>query len=205
MMFFRSVANRGIVLLMGGPGSGKGELAKRLTAFHHVSTGELLREISSNANHPLSKRFERCMQRGELLADDEILAVLSLHPALQQTKPVLLDGFPRTFKQWELFHQRYGYPAAAIDVSVNEQTMRYRLAGRGRADDNQAVIDRRIKDYLQKTKPMSDELRQRIPNTLVIKADDLSPDEVSSVAREFLQQRLFSSDAYLSSNAPMKP
>jgi len=190
-MFFQRPALRApLVFLTGGPGSGKGVLARRIPGCVHVSLGEVLREHLANPSHAGSIRLKELMQRGELLPDNEVLSI-SQQPEFKGQTPVLLDGFPRTFNQWKLLKAQRITPVAAIDISVKPETMRQRLLNRGREDDRASVIEHRIDDYLTKTKPMSDIILSQVPNALVIPADKLTPEEIVATAQEFLDNRVF--------------
>ena len=172
---------------MGGPGSGKGVLAKNLPQITHFSIGEALRDIIKDANHPSSESFRARIEQGKLLNDDEIINILSNAPVLHQETPVLLDGFPRTLPQWNKFKQSHGLPSAVIDISVSEETMRKRLSSRGRKDDEKTVIEYRINDYFTNTQIMAKQILQEVHPSLVVKADSLTPDDVSEMSKEFLE------------------
>ncbi|MGQ3889263.1 nucleoside monophosphate kinase [Legionella sp. CNM-1927-20] len=178
-----------IILLMGGPGSGKGVLAKQLPKAHHFSIGESLRTIISNPRHPQAQLFKQRIEQGKLLNDQEIIEVMNQADVLKQTKPVLLDGFPRTLTQWNLFKKHYGSPAAVIDLAVSKDVMRTRLLGRGRKDDKVDVINYRIEDYFNNTRPMANKILSETTNTLKINASTLSPKEIANIAKKFLESK----------------
>ncbi|WP_419419948.1 nucleoside monophosphate kinase [Legionella sp. D16C41] len=178
-----------IILLMGGPGSGKGVLAKNLPKINHFSIGESLRGIINNPTHPKSQVFKQQMEQGKLLNDQDIIEVMQQADVLKETKPILLDGFPRTLNQWNIFKKTYGHPSAVIDLNVSEEVMQKRLAGRGRKDDQAAVINYRIADYLKNTRPMAKQILAEVNNTLSVNASKLNPTEVAEIAESFLQAK----------------
>lgn len=198
MFFFRQnkVFYPQIILLMGGPGSGKGVLAKNLPDLTHISIGEKLRNIASIKNNLQSEIIQNCMQNGKLLEDDIIFDLLTKAPELETNQAVLLDGFPRTLSQWNLLKTAPYRLSAIIDLQVSPHVIHERLCKRERRDDKPDIIEKRIKDYLDNTRPMANIIIAE--NSLIaceIKSDNLNPEEVAEIARDFLQrQNLYSLD-----------
>ncbi len=97
-----------VVILLGGPGSGKGTTAERVRdqlCYKHVSTGDMLREAVKNGTE-IGLEAEAYMKRGELVPDDVMIKVVA--ERLNRGKSAdkyLLDGFPRTLEQAELLEQ----------------------------------------------------------------------------------------------------
>ncbi|MEC9029343.1 MAG: adenylate kinase, partial [Cyanobacteriota bacterium] len=88
------------LLFLGPPGAGKGTQAERLCAAHelmHLSTGDLLR-TEVGANTPLGQEAAAVMNRGELVSDELVLAIVE-NQLKNQSGGWLLDGFPRTLIQ----------------------------------------------------------------------------------------------------------
>lgn len=92
------------VVLMGGPGAGKGTQARRLQAtlgLPQIASGDLFREhLSDNTN--LGKIAKRYIDKGELVPDEITVAMVKerlLRPDCGNG--ALLDGFPRTISQAE--------------------------------------------------------------------------------------------------------
>ena len=86
------------ILLVGGPGSGKGTICKRLVAecgVSHVSCGDMLREEVA-ADTPLGKECSAIMQRGELVSSELIVTLLRRRMRRFGGRRLLLDGFPRS-------------------------------------------------------------------------------------------------------------
>src|SRR5215469_9711568 len=87
------------VVLLGGPGAGKGTQARILVkrfGYRQISTGDLLRE-HRNRGTELGKAAEGYMKRGELVPDDLIISMVE--GELKEDAAVLFDGFPRTSAQ----------------------------------------------------------------------------------------------------------
>ena len=86
-----------IVLIVGGPGSGKGVLSKRLAkeaGLVHLSSGDLLRNEVERCT-VLGKQVKEIMARGELVSSEIIVALVRRRMRDHPGKRVLLDGFPR--------------------------------------------------------------------------------------------------------------
>ena len=91
------------LLFLGPPGAGKGTQAARLcdaNSMKHLSTGDLLRsEVAAGSD--LGKEAEAVMNRGELVSDALVLAIVESQMKALTTDGWLLDGFPRTVPQAE--------------------------------------------------------------------------------------------------------
>lgn len=93
-----------IYILTGGPATGKGTrsdiLAKALD-IPHISTGEILREVSKTNEEMANK-----LSRGELISDETITALLKERITKEDCKKgFILDGYPRTRKQIDLLNE----------------------------------------------------------------------------------------------------
>ncbi len=94
------------LVLLGAPGVGKGTqanlLQQRLGACH-LSTGDVLRAAKKQtdcARTPAMAAALEAMQRGELVSDDIILAIVRERvECIRCGGGFLLDGFPRTVNQ----------------------------------------------------------------------------------------------------------
>ena len=89
------------LLFLGPPGAGKGTQAARLceaNGMSHLSTGDLLRyEVA--AGTALGREAEAVMNRGELVSDALVLAIVESQMKNLSEGGWLLDGFPRTVHQ----------------------------------------------------------------------------------------------------------
>jgi adenylate kinase len=122
------------VVLLGGPGAGKGTqaqiLQKRL-GYRQVSTGDLLRAHRENGTE-LGKSAEGYMQRGDLVPDE--LMINMVEGELRNGEAVLFDGFPRTVPQAQaldalLESSGRGLPAA-VYFDISRALLEERLLGR---------------------------------------------------------------------------
>jgi adenylate kinase len=90
------------LILIGPPGAGKGTQAARIVERYgipHISTGDMLRAAIQSGS-PLGRQAESYMDRGELVPDDVVIAMVMERLAQDDcTIGFLLDGFPRTAPQ----------------------------------------------------------------------------------------------------------
>ena len=154
------------LLFVGPPGAGKGTQAERLAASHgllHLSTGDLLR-AEVKAGSDLGKEAEAVMNRGELVSDELVLAIV--RSRLQNhSGGWLLDGFPRNLAQAEaldaLLSELNQPLQSVLLMELDDEELVQRLLARGRADDNEEVIRHRLSVYREQTAPLISHYEQR--------------------------------------------
>lgn len=125
------------LVLLGGPGAGKGTQADRLCeilGIPHVSTGDLFRENLKNQTD-LGELAKGYMDRGELVPDEVTVSMLHERLLRPDCAPgAILDGFPRTVVQAEaldkLLAELGSRLAAVLYIKVAEDVLLARLAGR---------------------------------------------------------------------------
>ena len=148
------------LLFLGPPGAGKGTQAAMLCesgGMKHLSTGDLLRsEVAAGTE--LGKEAEAVMNRGELVSDALVLAIVESQMKNLSGQGWLLDGFPRTVPQAEalepLLAELQQSIEAVILLELDDAVLIERLLARGRADDNETVIRNRLEVYREKTAPL---------------------------------------------------
>jgi len=147
-----------LILMMGGQGSGKGTLSKRLLEnadnFTYVETGAMLRAL------PDDSPLRAIVARGEFVPDAEVYKLLKSKIDAANFD-VLLDGFPRKVSQaqWlvETFADKFDIVAVYLDLP--EPLMLKRIENRiaeggGRADDaDAAAVRRRLNNFQNETMP----------------------------------------------------
>ncbi|KAI9097150.1 adenylate kinase-domain-containing protein [Phlyctochytrium arcticum] len=144
-----------LVLALGGPGSGKGTQCTQLAqefGFAHISTGELLRNEVVNGT-ALGREVISLLSTGQLVPDELVLRVLqkAIDALPKTTRGVLVDGFPRSLQQAKLFVHVLGSPHLILYFHCPGTVLKRRLTHRGRADDKDAVIEKRIKQHYAET------------------------------------------------------
>jgi adenylate kinase len=148
------------LVLLGRQGSGKGTQAQMLSEhfdISHLSTGKVFRD-SADAGVPAGLEAKAFMDRGELVADEIVIAVVEerFSNPREIERGFVLDGFPRTEAQAiALARILESAPIdLVIDLDVPEDLAVERLLERGRADDTDEGIRRRLELYEQETAPL---------------------------------------------------
>ncbi|MBI4016040.1 MAG: adenylate kinase [Candidatus Aenigmarchaeota archaeon] len=105
------------IVLFGPPGSGKGTYASRIAPIYkipHISTGDIFRGHLAQKTE-LGKKIEDVMKSGNLVPDDLTMDVVKDRLSQADCKNgFILDGFPRTIPQAEMFDKM-----EKVDVIVN--------------------------------------------------------------------------------------
>lgn len=121
------------VILLGGPGAGKGTQAERIVtdfALPHISTGEMLRAAVAKGT-ATGREAQKYMESGALVPDEVVIGVVRDRLAEPDAaEGFLLDGFPRTVPQ-----------AAALDAM---------LAGAGRGITHVVLIEVPAEELVQR-------------------------------------------------------
>ena len=150
------------VILLGPPGCGKGTQAMRLrdrSGYALVATGDLLREARASGTD-LGRRAAAFMDRGVLVPDELIIAMVGEAVAALDAERVVLDGVPRTVPQAveldALARAHARELTAAILIDVPDDEVVRRIAGRrqGRTDDTPETARERLRVYHRETEPL---------------------------------------------------
>ena len=119
------------IILLGGPGAGKGTLAevlKKQTAYLHVSTGDMLRAALKSGSD-VGLEAKSYMESGALVPDSVILKIIKERIEQDDADAkFMFDGFPRTIEQAEglqkLFEEINGTIAHVFNLIVPRETIR---------------------------------------------------------------------------------
>lgn len=172
-------------ILLGPPGSGKGTQAERLASLYqipHISTGDLLREAVANQTE-LGRKAKEYMDSGNLVPDETIIGMVRDRLDQADAKAGwILDGFPRSVSQAEFLDKLLQEISQELDIAINldvaDDIVVSRMLGRGRADDNEETIRRRLEVYREQTAPTIDYYSDR--DKLVSVDGDRDIDEVTA-------------------------
>ncbi len=125
------------IVMLGGPGAGKGTQAKQIAAkfnIPHISTGDIFRANIKNGTE-LGKKAKGYMDQG-LLVPDELTCDLVVDRIAQDDAKdgYVLDGFPRTIPQAEALTKALNARGEAldyaIDIEVPDENIVKRMGGR---------------------------------------------------------------------------
>lgn len=125
------------IILMGGPGAGKGTQASPLVErfkFPHISTGDMFRAAIKEGT-ALGLKAKSYMDAGGLVPDEVTIGIVEERLAQPDCKDgFLLDGFPRTLAQGNALAgilERLGMKLdGVINIEVAEDVLIPRLTGR---------------------------------------------------------------------------
>ena len=151
-----------MVVLFGPPGSGKGTLAKKLKekyGMKHISTGDLIRNSDD-------EEIKKIVASGSFVSDSQILKLLRKAIKDEDLESgIIFDGFPRTVSQAPKLDSLLGKKGVglnyAIFLDVPEEVAKERIKGRAEKEDRKddadpKVIEKRFKEYNDKTLPLVD-------------------------------------------------
>ena len=150
------------IIIFGRQGSGKGTQSLLITKEFgpvHISTGDMLRAAVEKGTE-FGLQAKAIMDRGELVSDEVISGIVA--ERLSQSDVIqngcLLDGEPRTLGQEESIMEVSEKLAFSIDLVLNLEVpideVTSRMLSRGREDDTEEAIARRLGLYEQETAPL---------------------------------------------------
>ena len=121
------------VILLGGPGAGKGTQAnymKEKYGIPQISTGDMLR-AAVKAGTPMGVEAKKVMDAGGLVSDEIILGLID--ERLKQddcANGYLFDGFPRTLAQADALKDKGVVVDAVVEIDVDDEEIIKRMSGR---------------------------------------------------------------------------
>ncbi|HON19338.1 MAG TPA: adenylate kinase [Salinivirgaceae bacterium] len=154
------------IALFGPPGAGKGTQSQMLIKKYnltYISTGDILRE-EINAGTKLGLMAKDIIEKGGLVSDEIIVQIIESKIIQNpEANGFLFDGFPRTTVQCYildgLLMKLNTSLTCMLSLEVPDDELVRRLRERAkisnRKDDNDAVIQVRLKEYYEKTVPVA--------------------------------------------------
>ena len=121
------------VVLLGGPGAGKGTQAAFIAARYEIpqiSTGDMLR-AAVRSGRELGERIAALIDTGRLVSDEIIIGLVEERIAAGDCmNGYLLDGFPRTIPQAVAMRERAVHIDAVVEIAVPDEKIIERMSGR---------------------------------------------------------------------------
>jgi adenylate kinase len=120
------------LILLGGPGSGKGtqaELLSKALSIPSISTGDIFRKAIDSGTE-VGKVVGEYINAGKLVPDEIVLETVYQRLACEDTaNGYILDGFPRTTIQAEAF-DTFDECDYVVSLEVPDEVIEKRLTGR---------------------------------------------------------------------------
>ncbi len=121
------------VILLGGPGAGKGTRAKYIEELFNIpqiSTGDMLR-AAVKAGTPLGLEAKKVMEAGGLVSDEIILGLVKDRITESDcTNGYIFDGFPRTLAQAESLKAQGVDIDYVVEIDASDEEVIKRMTGR---------------------------------------------------------------------------
>ncbi|MEN8128604.1 MAG: adenylate kinase [Pseudomonadota bacterium] len=121
------------VILLGGPGAGKGTQANHIKEKYNIpqiSTGDMLRGAVKEGT-PLGLAAKKVMDAGGLVSDEIILGLVKERITQPDcSNGFLFDGFPRTIAQAEALKDQGVQIDAVVEINVDDDEIIKRMSGR---------------------------------------------------------------------------
>ncbi|XP_010154397.1 PREDICTED: adenylate kinase isoenzyme 5 [Eurypyga helias] len=152
-----------IILVIGGPGSGKGTQSLKIAeryGFNYISVGELLRKkIHSTSSNRKWSLIAKIITTGELAPQETTITEIKQRlMQIPDEEGVVIDGFPRDVAQAISFEDQICTPDLVVFLSCSSQRLKERLLKRaeqqGRPDDNLKATQRRLMNFKQNAVPL---------------------------------------------------
>ncbi|BAY31418.1 adenylate kinase [Nostoc carneum NIES-2107] len=179
------------LIFLGPPGAGKGTQSQKLAQslqIPHISTGDILRQAMKDQT-PLGVKAQSYVDSGELVPDELVQDLVQerLGQADAQSGWIL-DGFPRKVSQAEflakLLESIHQAGERVVNLDVPDDVVVARLLTRGRKDDSEEVIRRRLEIYRSETAPLINYYRDR--QKLLTVNGNQSPEEVTDALHKVI-------------------
>ncbi|XP_017327319.1 adenylate kinase isoenzyme 5 [Ictalurus punctatus] len=188
-----------VILIIGGPGSGKGTQSLKIAeryGFEYVSVGELLRKkmIHNATSNRKWSLIARIITNGELAPQETTITEIKQKiMKLPDASGIVIDGFPRDVAQALSFEDQICTPDLVVFLACSNQRLKERLEKRaeqqGRPDDNPKATERRLANFKQNAVPLVKYFQEK---GLIVTLDaDRDEEEVFSDIGMMVDNKLF--------------
>ncbi|XP_074077238.1 adenylate kinase isoenzyme 5 isoform X2 [Macrotis lagotis] len=152
-----------IILVIGGPGSGKGTQSLKIAehfGFEYISVGELLRKrIHNTSSNRKWSLIAKIITTGELAPQETTITEIKQKlMQMPDEEGIVIDGFPRDVAQAISFEDQICPPDLVVFLACASQRLKERLLRRaeqqGRPDDSLRATQRRLANFQQNASPL---------------------------------------------------
>lgn len=153
------------IIIAGLPGSGKGTQAKKI---HHerdkstyIEMGDMLRDIQKDISE-LAREIQSYLEEGALVPDQYVNQVVSkaIQENIKDSSGFIFDGYPRTVDQAKFLDEELAYYKTEVSqfiyLSVEDKTLIERMKSRGREDDREELLEKRIETQRINLRPIKE-------------------------------------------------
>lgn len=168
------------IILIGIQGAGKstqGNILSEKLGIPYLSTGHIFREMAKEKTK-IGRYLKEVMNSGALIPDETTLEIVSeyLHRP-EYEKGYIMDGFPRTTTQAEVFENGID---KVIYLKVSDREALWRLSYRNdqREDDTLVALRKRIELFHEVTEPVIEYYRGK--NQLIEVDGEMEIDQITN-------------------------
>jgi adenylate kinase len=154
--------------------------------YAHFSTGDTFRALTSS-NNAVGNYMKDKIDHGRMINDDIVVSMFHTYllTILDGDYAMLLDGYPRSLEQAKDLLQmsiKYERQLLGIYFELSPEKAKERIMSRGRNDDNEEVIDYRIKHFFEEVEPVIDYFDK---NGVLVRVD--ADQDIKKVFSDFVQ------------------
>jgi len=173
------------IVLIGIQGAGKstqGNILMERLKVPYLSSGHIFREMAKEKS-PLGRYMKETVNAGVLVPDDKTISIVEEYLSKAEYKNgYILDGFPRTTPQAQLFSNGVD---KVVYLRVSDREALWRISGRNdnREDETLQAIRRRIESFHTHTEPVIQFYRDK---GLLVEVD--GEQGIEDITNEILKQ-----------------
>lgn len=151
------------IMFIAPPAAGKGTQAELIVEKYnipHISTGDILREISKEASE-IGEYVRETLASGQLVKDEITYQLVEDRLKREDCKNgYIIDGFPRNIEQaheYDKIVQKLGYSVGnVILINVDKQTIEKRITGRRLCENCNTIYNINDKNNSPKVESVCD-------------------------------------------------